>query len=312
MDRFSWLPTECAPVDHPIQILQGDLLFEDGDSIYIPDNRLVYNGWGEIGSVHIVGDELKPVPGKLSITWFSFLEDKFYGGDFLLPADKISRLFVEGYVSAVDNKQATYNYIMVGLAPGGGVAVWLRGEQITREVCFLKASPASIGWTDFFDHPTVTRKQFIDLNLAQILTTEELALSQNRKVPADKWEKLYRNSFAWQPLLAGAGSFKIWMEYFNGEREFVDSEREEKNTVVKRPVPHKLTLNWKNLQEQSSSAGIYLDEKEIFQAFSKFTGENEEGLQLQIQVSSINKSVKLYLRNRKYLLELMRSRIRLY
>src|SRR5438046_1377285 len=104
MDKYKWLPTECAPKRYPMTILRGDLIFKNGGSIYIPEGKILYNGWGETGSTHLAGDAFKPVPYKLSITWFSYTEDKFYQGIVDLPYDTISKLFEDGFISLVTGK----------------------------------------------------------------------------------------------------------------------------------------------------------------------------------------------------------------
>ncbi len=106
MSKYEWMPTESAEKEFPMQIVQGEFYFKNGDSIYIPDGRVIENGLGELGSIHIVGDDFKPLPNKLVIKWFSYIENKFYAGEFDLAYDKIKQLFDEGLVS---RKWKTYN-----------------------------------------------------------------------------------------------------------------------------------------------------------------------------------------------------------
>ena len=78
--------------------------------------------WVNLAQVHVVGDDFKPLPNKLVITWFSYIENKFYTGEFDLPYDKIKQLFDEGL--DVYSKWKTYNiwiYIMVGLGLNGEI-----------------------------------------------------------------------------------------------------------------------------------------------------------------------------------------------
>ncbi|MCP3873094.1 MAG: DUF2931 family protein, partial [Desulfobacteraceae bacterium] len=89
MKKFEWLPTECAPKNYPMKIVRGDFIFKNKNSIYIPDGRFIMDGWGEVGSIDIVGEDFKPLPVRLRILWFSYTEDKFYAGDFDLPYEKI-------------------------------------------------------------------------------------------------------------------------------------------------------------------------------------------------------------------------------
>src|SRR5690625_7350708 len=89
-------------------------------------------------SSHIVGPDLKPLPDRLDIKFFSYTENQFYHGKFELPYDDIRRLFKEWDRL---NDRPAYNRIMTGVAPGGAVAVWLTGQVKTTEVFFGKAEP---------------------------------------------------------------------------------------------------------------------------------------------------------------------------
>ena len=131
--RHEWLPTESAPRRYPVQLVSGDLLFDD-DGVYIPDGRLVMNGWGEIGSTHIVGDDLKPLPTSLDLTWFSYAENVFYAGDFTLDGDRLAQMFARGLQAPTRDERADYSRLIVGMAPGGLICVWLAGAGIVHEV----------------------------------------------------------------------------------------------------------------------------------------------------------------------------------
>src|SRR5690625_3500537 len=87
-DKFDWKATESAPKNFPIKIIDGTFIYHgrsDGTGLYVPSGGLLDKGWGEMISSHIVGPDLKPLPDRLKITFFSYLEDQFYEGVFDLP-----------------------------------------------------------------------------------------------------------------------------------------------------------------------------------------------------------------------------------
>jgi len=96
MNLYEWLPTESAPIAFPMEIIEGTLFYPGSGSIYIPDRRPFANGWGRTGSMHLVGDDAKPVPERLELTWFSYAEDKFYSGRFELNHARLDSLFDAG------------------------------------------------------------------------------------------------------------------------------------------------------------------------------------------------------------------------
>ncbi len=64
--RYKWLPTESAPREAPVFLLNGDLLLADGTTVYVPDKRMAGKGWGETGSIEIVGEDEKALPAWVS------------------------------------------------------------------------------------------------------------------------------------------------------------------------------------------------------------------------------------------------------
>ncbi|WP_394698309.1 DUF2931 family protein [Labilibaculum manganireducens] len=59
------------------------------------------------------------VPNKLTLGWFSHAEDKFYKGEFDLPADTMEVLFKQGFTSQ-KGIHSRYNYLIVNVYPKGG------------------------------------------------------------------------------------------------------------------------------------------------------------------------------------------------
>src|SRR5690625_7133690 len=99
-----------------MRVINGTLLYR-GEShvLYIPSGGTIGRGWGEMVSSHIVGPDLKPLPDRLDIKFFSYTENQFYHGVFELPYERILSLFSEG---SLNKEDPTYYRIMVGVAPG--------------------------------------------------------------------------------------------------------------------------------------------------------------------------------------------------
>src|SRR5262245_62623691 len=81
--RFDWLTTESAPRKYPMKILKGTLYYHgEKGGLYIPDAASIAPGWGTGVSHHVVGEDLKALPDRLDIRFFSFAEQKRYHGSF--------------------------------------------------------------------------------------------------------------------------------------------------------------------------------------------------------------------------------------
>lgn len=121
--NVKWRPGINAPKYYPCIIARGG--FSDGKS-YCPIASGVERngGWGHGGLEMGTGEF---IPNELSITWFSFAEDKFYGGTFSLPTDAMRVLFEQGCISAAGVK-TKYQYMVVNAYPEGGVALWMKSS----------------------------------------------------------------------------------------------------------------------------------------------------------------------------------------
>ncbi len=312
MDKFEWIPTECAPELFPMEIINGSFLLEEDESIYIPDGRLIHNGWGETGSIHIVGDDQKPVPNYLQIHWFSYFEDKFYGGGFDIPQKEITKLFSEGFISPVDGEHVTYDYILTGLAPGGLIVIWLMGEQITTEVCAMYANELDIHWKNFCNNSKYTRKEYIQANLEEIMSKDEIFNIYKEGIPFGLWEK-YRTRYSWEPIIIGnVTHVDISMAFYNGEQYYQDYRLNEEFQPHKKAVPKEINYTWESAGIEYC-AEMLMDEKEIFFAFAKLYHEIEKTeLKLQIEINTADLTVKTYLRNKEFIIELQKCEVSVF
>jgi hypothetical protein len=311
MDTFEWLPTESAPKHYPVQVVAGNLYFADGSSIYIPDRKVVKNGWGYIGSTHIVGDELKPVPTRLDIHWFSFTEDVFYSGVFELPTESMLDLFHEGLKSPTNGEDITYDRIIVGMAPGGEVSVWLGAEAVALEVANFVAEEAATEWSAILDNPDVPRQEYIDIVMEESVDAEQRANLLQHGVPKGLWGT-YRQQYAWQPAIEGAEPVVMWLRTLNGENEFLNFEAVASERLL-RAIPKAISLTWKNMSGQRYKSEIEFDEGEIVAVYRKMTGDkSDRQLELHIEISQVPPTVDVAITESNYVLPLKKFKVKTY
>ncbi|MGD9202732.1 MAG: DUF2931 family protein [Chitinispirillia bacterium] len=285
MNRFDWLATECAHERFPMQIVRGDFIFKNGSSFYIPDGYESYRGWGEEGTTHVAGETFKPIPAKLYIHWFSFIEDKFYEGTFDLPYDKILKLFREGIEDPDGNGRNNYRRIMVGLAPEGEISVFLSGIGATVEVVNnLRAKEVQTDWKKL---TTNRRDRYIRMFLCGILNDTENMLSEEKEKMLDeamddkKVDKVikegipkglmdsYRQQYPWKPIMTNCKPDYMLIRTFNGEFEcynFINPI----NTRINRGIPKKLEASWWDLKGTEYYAEILLNEEKTITDFENF------------------------------------------
>jgi len=292
MTKFDWLATESAPQNYPMQIVKGDLFYPGSGSLYVPDRKSIYKGWGASVSTHIVGPDLKPLPERLEITFFSYTENQFYHGSFDLPYDKILALFRKGFYSPKIKKQVMYNEIMVGVTPGGTVSVWLLSVDRVIEVFSGQAEKTEVDWTRIIDNPDITREEFVQYVIQEALSPEALQALKQNGVPLGLWQT-YRKRYDWQPLFTGVELPELIqrIRYFNGENEFLDYPLDEAKAAELRPIPKAMIVNLVWPDSGKLRFKFAFDEEEIFAAFRKISSQ---GLPFTLEMHVAEKPDKTY------------------
>ena len=295
--EFEWHATDSAPEHYPMEIRQGDFLYHDkSGGLYIPTGATLRSGWGEMVSRHVTGPDKKPLPDALDIYFFSYTENQFYHGKFDLPYDKILALFRAGVEERPE--RPIYNGIMVGVAPGGAVSVWVKGSR-TTEVFFGQAEKVGIEPSKGFDLPfdsTIEADAFAKQVLIDTLTPEELESLKKNGVPFGTWAR-YRNLYKWVPVFKdGKVSTDIEMvtKYLNGEWNWMPTSFTETMINIARPLPRHLEFSV-DVNGESNFYVITFEEFELMSAFEKLGANGEKVyIEFDAQIPVTNMRIRVY------------------
>ncbi len=315
VDKFEWLPTESAFGAFPVTIVAGNFHFKNGSTLYVPSTSIVENGWGELGSTHIVGKDFKPVPVKLSITWFSYFENKFYSGESALSYDKILKHFQDGFQSPTKKEPREYTRLMIGLAPGGEVSLWIRGGGRVLEVDHFIAKETEYDWRSVLKNDKISRNQFVEMAMQREAGIAAVAKLREPGV-AEGLVKKYRTRYHWQPEVSEQTVSYLWVETFNGERDFIEF-RPIETAHQDRALPQKISVVWSSLTEDDKRyvAKISFDEEETYKVFDKLVALNGAKtdqptlLKLQIDIDRKTNKLVVYLKNDQYLIEFEQANV---
>jgi len=203
--KFIWLATESAPEHYPMEIIQGTFYYQGQDSgLYIPHGGTLRSGWGEGISNHHVVDEPISLPDRIEIIFFSYAEKQFYRGQFDLPYEKILSLFRDGtdnpMIHPNGQTRPIYSEMMVGIAPGGAVSVWVSGYRVI-EVFFGQAEKIELDPGQAFSLPFKDKQaadEYIEEGLIEALRPEELESLRKNGIPFGLWAR-YRKLYDWSP-----------------------------------------------------------------------------------------------------------------
>lgn len=272
-----------------MHLLLGRLLTSNGTVVAVPDHRDVSNGWAALGSTHIVGEQFKPVPSRLELEWFSYAEDRFYGGSWSLPSQEMDALFRKILPDHRGAPPHSFNKIYVGVAPEGFAAVWMgAGGAEIIEIGNYQGAEIDRPWKLVIDNPNIKRKDFIARVLDEHLTTEHRERLRREGVPAELFKR-YHKRYNWKPYVSGTRTPRIlWMTSFNGEHVRILGT----GPVLPRPgysPPEKLRLEWLGPNGDAYATEIALDEAETLDAFEALSSAiSDTPIELEIAVSLTN------------------------
>lgn len=316
MSKFAIQASESAPKNYPMEITSGYLHYPEGGSLYIPNKKTIHNGWGEGWSSHVVGDELKPLPNKLSIGFFSYTENKFYTGDFDLPYEKLVQYFKDGYFGPNEQKRVTYRTFIVGVAPGGVVSVWIQGRDRRTEIFHGLAKEHEGNWKLIIDNPKFTREEYIRLNLEESLKPDAFENLMKTGVPFGLWTKYHKTRYQWDPVFINMPIYDGFIdniEYYNGEREAINYPLDDDQKNLIRAVPSFLDFTWDRPNAKPLRIKLYFDEPEIFTAFET-VGKDNLPMNLEMRMASVNgkNDFTVWLTNKKRELEIKKLNVKTY
>jgi len=301
---------------YPAKIVKGDFIFEDDSKIYIPAKWLMYNGWGDAGSAHIVGDDFKAIPQQLQITWVSYTENKSYTGTFNLSQRKIRQLFEQGYTDQRGIKE-NFSTLNVGLAPGGTVILWIFGAGLALEIEQFEATETQLTMQDIYPDATISIDQHIEKGIQEIAKdVEEYGTITSQNIPYQAWSEKYRNRYTWTPKFTfadGGQHSKLLARFFNGEHYFVEHTNPLLSENKTWAIPKYYRINWADKNQNNYGAHVYFDEAETFAAFRQLFEQNKATkARLNIEIDKYNSNISIFLMNENEKIPLTQAQIKIY
>ena len=285
MTKYPYFVSGNAPVLYPTETFFGNLMWSEDDGISVPYSYPFAAKWGEAVSMHIYDEKEFPVPTFLDMIWFSIVENQFYSIEEKLPAERMEELFQQK-----DEKgNPIYEYIIVGMAPYGKVAVWLSGHQKQTEVAWLKAERVDVEMEDFCPSTNLNREEYAEAVFKN--AKEAYEYFQANGLPNRMLYENYMARFNYKihPVLedetAELQGVDVW--YYNGE--FDTCLTDEYSDYAMRAKPRKMIVHYK-VGKAKYNAYIWFDDVKTRVAFSDFYGEDSaKEMNLVIDIRKSNK-----------------------
>ncbi|OXB04760.1 hypothetical protein B0A81_16485 [Flavobacterium plurextorum] len=124
-ERFDWTGSVISSKGNIVQVAVCDF---KGNDYHINKDKILNEGWDQINDCK---ENMKNsfLPDSLSITWFSYNEQKFYSGSFALPTEIILTKATQiGVLPSIKNDYDLDRvlHFIAEVQPKGKVAVWIQ------------------------------------------------------------------------------------------------------------------------------------------------------------------------------------------
>ena len=202
--EYRYQTSECMPRLYPIVVFCGTLhLGNNKEPRMINRGNYLRGEWGNATAPTIIDKHTYPFPVSLSMKWGSMTEGKAYELESSLQKEKIEKLWQQ----KDKDGNALYDYIVVGCAPYGGVAVWLNGFYKTVLVDWLKGT--EVAEEEVEDYLMgLSLKDYCQLSVNQDVEVKN-NLEKNGLPPSDLYDNWMRQyNYRYVGL----------EEYFDGEK----------------------------------------------------------------------------------------------
>ena len=300
--EYEWGISVNAPIGYPIHVYAGRVGPE-----YITSDLWCSTEEPDWGSAYAnEGNDPKELPKDIDIVWFSFIENCFYNLQAPLDYEKIEKLFKEGFEQRIrygELYHTTYNGLVVGLAPGGTVVVWVgKGYSPITEVGRFQASQIYLTETSDMDsHERLIFDKEYRKSLAtapNIVPLEVQKANEGKPIPYNLWDRYAETQYRWYPTfeIPDGKMGDVFFQYWNGEANtifYTDLEpTTERETILKPkvcqepigklPLYKEISINYKAFDGIKYAATITFDWEQSAETYKKVFGEHPEEVTAQL------------------------------
>ncbi len=300
--EYEWGISVNAPIGYPIHVYAGRV-----GSEYITSDLWCSTEEPDWGSAYVnEGNDPKELPKDIDIVWFSFIENCFYNLQASLDYEKIEKLFKEGFEQRIrygELHHTTYNGLVVGLAPGGTVVVWVgKGYSPITEVGRFQASQIYLTETSDMDsHERLIFDKEYRKSLAtapNIVPLEVQKANEGKPIPYNLWDRYAETQYRWYPTfeIPDGKMGDVFFQYWNGEANTIfytdlepTTEREAilkpkvcQEPIGKLPLYKEISINYKAVDGIKYAATITFDWEQSAETYKKVFGEHPEEVTAQL------------------------------
>lgn len=310
MGKYEYSLSGSAPKLFPTESYFGNLMWSDDDGISVPYCCPFAGEWGKPVSMHIYDEKEFPVPSYLDMIWLSLTENKFYSVEKNLPADFFEQSFQE---KDETTNEPLYNYIIVGMAPYGNVALWVHGDKKARLVAWMQAEETNVDMKDFCPSTRLSQNEYVEMILKAVPEAVK-NLKKNGQPPRHLFDNYMKQfTYRYLPLFEhwdedneewkkyeGDEEMKMMPEFDYIEEALFDGTHDKLHDgglmqYHQAGKPKKLAVKW-HIKKSEYCAYFWFEDEEIRAAFDRFYGVHPETkTDFMIRIDSEKKKIELAL-----------------
>ena len=315
--EYEWGVAVNTPIGYPIRFYAGrvggmSITGELYSELREPD-------WGcAFGYESTSMDKL---PKSVDMVWLSYKEDCFYRLKTAIDYEKIAKLFREGFDERFSNgkmNHTTYNTVVVGIAPGGVVVLWVgSGYFPIKEIGRYQAEERALREPEGLDNH---QRLIFDKEYAKRLLTNNTIIpedfreaNKNKPIPFGLWDSYRDHQYQWYPTfeIPNGRIGDVDYQYWNGEADtffftdFITLEEQKDvfapqelyHDIRKLPLFKEIRFTYKAEDGIKYGVGLQFDWEDILKAYKKVFGEHPDEVKahLDIRINRINSYLTVHL-----------------
>ena len=257
---------------------------------------------------------MEELPQNVDMVWLSYKEDCFYRLKTAIDYEKVAKLFREGFDERVPNgevRHKTYDTIVVGIAPGGVVVLWVGyGYLPLTEIGRYQAEKIALREPEGLDNHQkliFSKKDREEvLNSNTIIPEDFREANKNKPIPFGLWDSYRDNQYQWYPTfeIPNGKIGDVDYQYWNGEADtffFTDfvalegqkdvfAPQELYHNIRKLPLFKEIRFNYKAEDGIKYGVLVQFEWEDTLEAYKKVFGERPDEVKahLDIRMNRIN------------------------
>ena len=223
--EYEWGVAVNTPIGYPIRFYAGRV----GGMSIIGElySKLREPDWGNAFGYE--STSMDKLPKSVDMVWLSYKEDCFYRLKTAIDYEKVAKLFKEGFDERFSNgkmNHTTYNTVVVGIAPGGVVVLWVgKGYFPIKEIGRYQAEKIALREPEGLDNH---QKLIFDKEYAKRLLTNNTIIpedfreaNKNKPIPFGLWDSYRDHQYQWYPTfeIPNGRIGDVDYQYWNGEAD---------------------------------------------------------------------------------------------